>query len=168
MPWRARCRIAFSSSSFANRLLTLTVSCASTFVRQQRPSDSAVTTFVGWDITNSESITDRSAFRRVRTVTPIGLTTGWRRGLLVISRSSKSLRLIPTFLVIPYEELCAEPQTWAALCERIGIASTGVREVRLIVRADPDPKDCALASEAQKLHARYMEHVSWLPTPNER
>ena len=65
----------------------------------------------------------------------------------------------PNILVIPYERLCAEPRTWAALCERIGIKKGERSEIRAIASAAPDPESRALATAAGKLHARYLEHA---------
>jgi len=70
----------------------------------------------------------------------------------------------PNILVIPYEQLCSEPRTWAALCQRIGIPPAAPREMRRIVGAEPHPEDGALESAARSLHARYLEHArAWLP-----
>ena len=72
----------------------------------------------------------------------------------------------PNIFVVPYERLCAEPQTWAAICERIGIEATELREIAAVASAAPDAEDPALAAAAEALHARYLERAqAWLPVP---
>jgi hypothetical protein len=69
----------------------------------------------------------------------------------------------PNVLVVPYEQLCSEPRTWAALCERLGIEAAERTEIAEVPRAAPDPEDRELAEAAKSLHARYRKLAErWL------
>jgi Sulfotransferase family len=71
----------------------------------------------------------------------------------------------PNVWVIPYERICSEPQTWTALCQRIGIEAAGRREIHTVASKAAGPADGPLATAAHTLHARYLEHAqAWLPS----
>ena len=63
----------------------------------------------------------------------------------------------PNILVVPYERLCAEPQAWAAICERVGIKPTRLSEIRPVATAAPELERGPLIMAADALYARYLE-----------
>jgi hypothetical protein len=63
----------------------------------------------------------------------------------------------PNILVVPYERLCADPQTWAAICERVGIKPTEFREIRSVATAAPELERGPLTVAADDLYSRYLE-----------
>lgn len=63
----------------------------------------------------------------------------------------------PNILVVPYERLCAGPQTWAAICERVGIRPTQLSEIRSIATDAPEQSWGPLIQEAETLYSRYLE-----------
>jgi hypothetical protein len=69
----------------------------------------------------------------------------------------------PNVLVVPYERLCSEPRTWAALCERIEIEAVERTEIDVVARVAPDPEDRGLAQAVKSLHSRYQQLAErWL------
>ena len=69
----------------------------------------------------------------------------------------------PNVLVVPYERLCSEPGTWAALCEKIDIDVVERREIDVVASAAPDPGNHDLAAAAESLYARYQRLAqAWL------
>lgn len=63
----------------------------------------------------------------------------------------------PNILVVPYERLCADPKTWAAICERVGIDPTEFHEIRAATSAAPELEPAVLIDAAEALYARYLE-----------
>lgn len=66
--------------------------------------------------------------------------------------------------VVPYERICSDPQAWITLCERLGIEATELCEMRTARSGVSDTAHGAVATAANALHVRYLEHAeSWLP-----
>ena len=69
----------------------------------------------------------------------------------------------PNIFVVPYERLCSDQGTWAALCRRIGIDAAERHEIRQVASTPPEPHGGDLAAAAEALHARYVKHAEgWL------
>jgi hypothetical protein len=70
----------------------------------------------------------------------------------------------PNICVTPYERICAEPQAWTALCQRIGIEAAGRREIRTVASEALDQPHRAMSMAADTLYARYLDDaLAWLP-----
>ena len=63
----------------------------------------------------------------------------------------------PNILVVPYGRLCARPEAWAAICERVGIRPTTLSEIRSVATDAPEVERGPLTMAADALYSRYLE-----------
>ena len=63
----------------------------------------------------------------------------------------------PNIIVVPYERLCADPRTWTAICDRLGLDAAVSGEIRTGPRCVLASEEGVLVSAAEALYARYLE-----------
>lgn len=73
----------------------------------------------------------------------------------------------PNILAVPYEALCGDPSLWPAICARIGLPASQLREIGTVRPSPPPPAvDPDLGSRASALYRLYCERAErWLAAP---
>ncbi|WP_395622577.1 sulfotransferase [Sphingomonas daechungensis] len=62
-------------------------------------------------------------------------------------------------LVVPYDRLCGDPQSWNAVAKTLGIAASDRQEIRTVSNECQPLRETKLSSEAQALYERYLRRA---------
>ena len=83
---------------------------------------------------------------------PSGLDYWLRLWIAVYQHLGDAVAALPNALLVPHEDLCSDPQVWAAICRRIGTDPMPLTEARESAPREVPPHDPALAAQADHLY----------------
>lgn len=83
---------------------------------------------------------------------PIGLDYWLRLWIAVYEHLGTVVAALPNALLVPHQDLCSDPQVWAALCRQIGTDPSPLAEARDAAPREVPPHDPELAAQADRLY----------------
>ena len=83
---------------------------------------------------------------------PMALDYWLRLWIAVHEHLGAIVAATPNALMVPHQDLCADPRIWAALCQRIGTDPAPLAEADVSAPRDIPPHDPELAAEADRLY----------------